>query len=513
MDSRSLPHRSCRNEAQRTDGLENKFRVNPYLLKIDRVRNRGDGRAFDSGCIEVIKRPFKVFILKRFFKNISAAKLIEKEVVKLNFEPGKNDLFSFQQSKDLRAFDPNSCFYMIRQVFDQKVRHIFNNLFKVNLDGSLSIAVSKYVDTDHLLCHDDKFSDRHIAFIYYVNRNWKAENGGVFEMLDHDKFGRPAGKVHSISPQFNTLLCFEVSRYSYHKVSEVVADMSKGRYAISGWFHSSAAKDLSKHILDKKNVPSTDELPYCAPLMYSEVHDLSIFRLSPDHYLATADEIVRRFKDDGVVMFDNFLESDFFHDICEELKSDRIKWIRLGPPDIRNVESAKLKTQIGSSGAVPGALALSALLDVFQTTTAISFFRNFINFDYNGVINVQVEIEVNRWRRGCYTLAQYSGIVESYDRSFELVMFFNTKYLKQRFDAGCGGFLHNVSDGNHEEYIKPTDNALIIINRPFGKNPYIKYLNHRLKKATFHSIRFRYYIKIINEIGDAEDLFLEETSD
>lgn len=67
---------------------------------------------------------------------------------------------------------------------------------------------------------------------------------------------------------------------------------------------------------------------------------------------------------------------------------------------------------------------------------------------FTGVIQVDVEIEVNRWRRGYYTLAQPVTSVEPFDASFELIMFFNTNYIQHRFDNECGGCLHNVSDSD-----------------------------------------------------------------
>lgn len=103
------------------------------------------------GYVEVIKKPFKAFLLKHFFKTASLARIIEKKVKRLNFELKKNDLYTLRQSKDLKSFSRNTCFYWIRQVFDAEVRYVLEKLFKITLDGSMSISVSQYKDTGKLI--------------------------------------------------------------------------------------------------------------------------------------------------------------------------------------------------------------------------------------------------------------------------------------------------------------------------------------------------------------------------
>lgn len=87
--------------------------------------------------------------------------------------------------------------------------------------------VSVYDRGDFLSTHTD--TQRGIAFIFNLTKNWKAEYGG---MLHVD------GKF--IEPEFNSLTIMELPNGGLpHFVSEVTSSAPHQRIAISGWFNES----------------------------------------------------------------------------------------------------------------------------------------------------------------------------------------------------------------------------------------------------------------------------------
>lgn len=54
--------------------------------------------------------------------------------------------------------------------------------------------------------------DRRLNVLIYLNKDWKPEYGGNFELWDSDM----KGCVKSIPPSFNTMAIFSTSDYSYH---------------------------------------------------------------------------------------------------------------------------------------------------------------------------------------------------------------------------------------------------------------------------------------------------------
>lgn len=70
---------------------------------------------------------------------------------------------------------------------------------------------------------------RKIAFVFGFTKDWNADWGGTFHVLDG------AGNiVYSQCPGFNTLTLFKVP--TIHYVSPVALYATQRRYAISGWF-------------------------------------------------------------------------------------------------------------------------------------------------------------------------------------------------------------------------------------------------------------------------------------
>lgn len=57
-----------------------------------------------------------------------------------------------------------------------------------NTDSSFlfDLFAARYSGGDFLLCHDDRLSNRRIAFVYNLTENWRPEEGGALEILEID---------------------------------------------------------------------------------------------------------------------------------------------------------------------------------------------------------------------------------------------------------------------------------------------------------------------------------------
>jgi prolyl 3-hydroxylase /prolyl 3,4-dihydroxylase len=124
------------------------------------------------------------------------------------------------------------------------------------LYSNIDLFGAIYSDGSYLQCHDDKLEGRRIAFIYYmVSDDWSEKQGGMLEkqkmrvfvsndrcvlgqlsLFEVEANGIPkAEPFKKIVPKRNSLLIFNVSVNSFHRVEELLTD--EGRLTLTGWFH------------------------------------------------------------------------------------------------------------------------------------------------------------------------------------------------------------------------------------------------------------------------------------
>jgi Rps23 Pro-64 3,4-dihydroxylase Tpa1-like proline 4-hydroxylase len=91
---------------------------------------------------------------------------------------------------------------------------------------------TRYVAGHFLRHHDDhEESDRLVAFVINLSRNWSADWGALLQFLDAE------GEVaETLMPRFNTLSMFRVP--ADHCVSPVARYATGARYAITGWMRT-----------------------------------------------------------------------------------------------------------------------------------------------------------------------------------------------------------------------------------------------------------------------------------
>lgn len=199
--------------------------LNPNLLNENTIYNLSN--QFKSA------KPFPHIQIKNFLKPKQASALLNS-VKNLEFKEKESDLFQFKQTDDL-FFSKNkiikefnsSC---LSWEFFSLIEKITNSNFK----GTLDMSATLYESTDFLLPHDDELEGRKIAYILYLSKNFKRKDGGSL-IIYNSKNNRPTIISHKISPIFNSLILFEVSKKSFHEVEENLS--KKDRYAIGGWLH------------------------------------------------------------------------------------------------------------------------------------------------------------------------------------------------------------------------------------------------------------------------------------
>lgn len=125
-------------------------------------------------------------------------------------------------------------FLKLRQLLHTKeFKYYLQALVGEKLGQATPIKVHRMQPQHFLKKHDDRYGNRRIAFILYLSSTWKAEFGGQLELIDRQK------QTHSITPNFNRLLVFDVSNHSHHYISRIVNPIPNpqaSRLSINGWF-------------------------------------------------------------------------------------------------------------------------------------------------------------------------------------------------------------------------------------------------------------------------------------
>lgn len=176
-------------------------------------------------------KPYPHFVLKDFLNKNKISEL-RKAVLEEQFEKQDMDLFSFYNTKELK-FSNKDILKEFAHLLSSK--NFFNLVKKLTNEKNLEnidMHAHLYKQGDYLLFHDDVVEGRKIAYILYISEGFSAKDGGKLELYD---VKNPKKPLKSIIPNFNSFLCFKVSKKSLHAVEEVRSD--KQRLTIGGWFY------------------------------------------------------------------------------------------------------------------------------------------------------------------------------------------------------------------------------------------------------------------------------------
>lgn len=161
-----------------------------------------------------------------------------------NWNQKKNDLYDFYQSDSLTSASSSSLpatRRLVNLLYSQQFRGWIETITGISTTDMIDVSAAKYIRGSHLLCHDDNLSTRHIAYILYLTpEGWSEEDGGNLDLFctNPGSDSTPSHKIgKSLTPVFNSIAFFEVSKRSFHQVAEVLSDVKGPRLSISGWFH------------------------------------------------------------------------------------------------------------------------------------------------------------------------------------------------------------------------------------------------------------------------------------
>lgn len=102
--------------------------------------------------------------------------------------------------------------------------------------GPVHQSASWYMPGDHSTPHSDAVSDRKVAFVWHLARNWDASWGGHLVWMSGDRIFPAA---------YNQLYIFDTHRSGRHFVMPVAATASEKRLCWNGWWTSSLSDAIA----------------------------------------------------------------------------------------------------------------------------------------------------------------------------------------------------------------------------------------------------------------------------
>lgn len=201
-----------------SDWLDNRYLKNIDALSFQFINNR----------------PFEHLSLEKFFKEERVEKLL-KALNNLEYYEESHDLYTFFRTIDFKNIVNKDIIEFREFIFSKEFIEFIQKLTKtLNLRTKGDLHSLKLVDTNYLLCHDDKVENRKLAFVLNLTKNWSKDKGGALELFS-SKNKKPFEIEKSILPNFNQFNIFLVSQKSFHQISEVISKNS--RLSISGWYY------------------------------------------------------------------------------------------------------------------------------------------------------------------------------------------------------------------------------------------------------------------------------------
>lgn len=205
--------------------MNSKEWINPVYLsekKIAKIR-----QSFQKN------KPYPHYIFEEFLLPEKAAE-IRGTLMTHPFSEKDADLFFFAQTEDLHACNDLLIEEFITLLASEEFLNILRTITGKKLAAKVDAFGAVYPPTGYLLPHDDQLEGRSIAYVYNLSQGFKKRDGGQLELFS-TKDHLPQEIAKSYTPQWNSLVIFEVSPDSFHQVAEV--NTNNPRLSIAGWFH------------------------------------------------------------------------------------------------------------------------------------------------------------------------------------------------------------------------------------------------------------------------------------
>jgi hypothetical protein len=113
-------------------------------------------------------------------------------------------------------------------------KRFMGDLSGTNCDGEFVMGVARYDPGDYSYPHNDDGGWRALTYVWYLCRPWVPGWGGHLVWCQ-------TGAM--LTPGFNMLLLFEVTKESLHFVSPVAEHAQGSRIDIHGWWQSSVLRE------------------------------------------------------------------------------------------------------------------------------------------------------------------------------------------------------------------------------------------------------------------------------
>ncbi|XP_038219040.1 prolyl 3-hydroxylase sudestada1 [Zerene cesonia] len=249
--------------------------INPALKEQDVIERLtthwSEDKDHTSEEVTLMCKPFKLCQLHNFLANPEIINNIVDDMNTLDWTRKKMDLYEFHQTTDLANLTWQRSIRGIYELLKTELKSWVSQVTGIELEG-VSASCSLYGPGDHLLIHDDRLTDRRVAFILYLApwqpphryhlfqnggddtnhkgargakgawggwSGWSRAMGGALELFARDAAGAPADVARRVYPANNMLAFFQVGKDSFHQVGEVLS-MELPRLSINGWFHGPA---------------------------------------------------------------------------------------------------------------------------------------------------------------------------------------------------------------------------------------------------------------------------------
>ncbi len=201
-------------------------------------------KTFENGA-EVKAAVFPVAVWPNFLE-AQAVSALKSELSSMKFSLKSSDLYEFHQTTDLKHVDPSKNPFIAqicKELYSEPFLNVMQRITGRKLGGHVDISGQRYQRGDFLLCHDDRLERRRVALILYLVPEGAEMQGGRLWAMRADEEGRPvSSNPETITPQWNTLAFFEVTRASFHQVEQVLSD-DVFRYSITCWFHDADERE------------------------------------------------------------------------------------------------------------------------------------------------------------------------------------------------------------------------------------------------------------------------------
>ncbi|GMT14810.1 hypothetical protein PFISCL1PPCAC_6107, partial [Pristionchus fissidentatus] len=406
---------------------------------------------------------------------------LQKELSTMEWRRRENDLYTLSQTVDLKSLKATEapCLYSFRRFLITSVRSWLSDVSGIELTSEVDSTGSVYTSHDGLLPHSDLIATRHFAFVYYLtDREWSEEDGGFLHLYSANDAHEPVEVVKSLKPQRNSLVLFEVSANSWHRVAEVLSD--RNRLSINGWFHSTrklVPPPVKIQPIERFSPKSTDV----------DLCDLVMDQYQKPEMVAQAKLF---FNEESEIMVNDFVEESLNAAVAESLA--KTKFVPMGPPSKRHLMRADSSSLKGAAKSLYTILASSSFALYLTHLTGIE------------LDETRMSLQVYRLETGSYSISGDEELEESNKDGYclDCSLFIGG----EGWDDSAGGVIVYAGKGDTQELIRiqPSGRSLALVLREPDVYSFLKYANSAASSPVY-SFSLTYYNVPMEEEENGEE--------